>query len=662
MSVPYLLVDTVTFKKPTSELLLAPPTADRVSSSCTSSTMKGSESPSPAAFKGLAEADNNDVVSSWASNALAITTTGTNAVGEAMSAHVQSEVEAKNSANSVLFMSYPTPENQISIKTPKFGPAVNFDYSGPDMMFDTTDSGVSGIGATDVSTLALAVSTDAAAQYSEQVASATGPLSLHSQLETPPLSLGAVTNNHDISPVTTVDSAAGIIVGDISSIMHSGISRALPLSESGARASMDSFVAGISIDAKTSSMLHMQSYGASPNGADTESAGNNNSGFSSADRNIGRPELATHRSLATTGMRPESALFPSLLHRVCEDPQLHNIAYWDEKGNVCIPVMETLRKTLNSMGMTAHHTDSLQKNFNDYQFKRMTDQRRTRHTNQHGVVKFQNPNFVPGRPDLLNNIVRKSALKKQQSLNSRDRANSGSFNRKKTRSSSVRQANGRVVRQTMSDRMNPYMRYGHVDQSAIHGLPISTSPSNTFQSHQHGPQVNTLSQVYNSGDQSGMIMPLDVQNFGFNIQQPPVGMGEQVNPSLLQSSNPQYQQSPFYVAQNQPSLVMQSFMPPSQASFPSSYAQTNDSSVAHTQGYQHNDFSLPSQYQQQQQASEFGHGHQQNYSPMPLPQHSYADIHQHGYYAQHQITTPGYPSAGPEATAPDAVNNGSYNA
>ncbi|KAJ1792168.1 hypothetical protein LPJ59_004876, partial [Coemansia sp. RSA 2399] len=344
---------------------------------------------------------------------------------------------------------------------------------------------------------------------------------------------------------------------------------------------------------------------------------------------------------------------------VCEDPRLHNIAYWDEKSNVCIPVMETLRKTLNSMGMTAHHTDSLQKNFNDYQFKRMTDQRRTRHTNQHGVVKFQNPNFLPGRPDMLNNIVRKSALKKQQSVNSRDRANSGPFNRKKTRSSSVRQANGRSVRQPMDERMNPYMRYGHVEQNAMHVLPISTSPSNTFQSHHHGSQANAISQMYNPGDQSGMIMPIDVQNFGFNIQQP-AGMGEQVNQSLFQTSSSQYQHSPFYVDQNQPNLAMQNFMPPSQTPFPSNYSQNHGSNVAPAQSYQHSDFALPPQYQQTH-ASEFGHGHQQNYSPLSLSQQGYTEAHQHGYYSQHQISTPGYTGAGSESAAPDAMNNGGYN-
>ncbi|KAJ1668098.1 hypothetical protein IW140_000735 [Coemansia sp. RSA 1813] len=639
MSVPYLLVETVTFEKPATETPY-PSTADHISFSCTSSTMQGSESPLSMTYKELVAADNKNEVSSWASDALAITTTG--AAEETLSVHIKSDADAKHDASSVLFLSsYPTPENQMSIKTSEFAaPAAKFDYNGPDMLYGSAGPDSSTVGATGVSTLGMATSTNAMTAYSEQGPNVNTPLMLHTHLETPPLSLGAMINNHDISPVASMATTTAMATQTINgaSIMHSGISRALPLSESEAGSGMDSLVAGISMDSKAH-VLHMQSYGASPSGPGAESAGNNNSGFSSADHSIGRPGLATHR--------------------VCEDPQLNSIAFWDEKGNVCIPVMETLRKTLNSMGMTAHHTDSLQKNFNDYQFKRMTDQRRTRHTNQHGVVKFQNPNFMPGREDLLVNVIRKSALKKQQNVSSRDRANSASFNRKKNRSSSMRQGNGRVVRQTTGERMNPYMRYGQVEQNTMHGLPISMSPSNSFQSH-HGSQPSTFSHMYNPGDQSGMIMPLDVQNLGFGIQQP-VGMGEQVHSSLLQTtSNSQYQHSPFYVDQNQSSLVMQNFMPPSQTSLPSSYAQNTEPGVARAQGYQHSDFALPPQYQQ---ASEFGNGHQQNYSPMSLPQQqSYPDIHQTGYYPQQQIPTPGYTGAGSETTPPDTMNNGGYNA
>ncbi|KAJ1796812.1 hypothetical protein LPJ75_007173, partial [Coemansia sp. RSA 2598] len=108
---------------------------------------------------------------------------------------------------------------------------------------------------------------------------------------------------------------------------------------------------------------------------------------------------------AASAIKTDASLFPSLLHRICEDRTLDNIAYWDENNYVCIPVMENLRLQLNTMGMTANHTDSLQKNFNDYQFFRRTDQRRIRHTSELGIVKFSNPSFLPGREDLLHLIV-----------------------------------------------------------------------------------------------------------------------------------------------------------------------------------------------------------------------------------------------------------------
>ncbi|KAJ1734355.1 hypothetical protein LPJ72_002395 [Coemansia sp. Benny D160-2] len=539
-------------------------------------------------------------------------------------------------------MSYPTPEAHMSIKTSEFTPAVNLDYNSAGMMFDSVGIDASTAGATGVPNMTMSGSTNTGVSPSQQVSAGNTPQMLRTQLETPPLSLGNVVNNSDMSPVGTLTAPATLAPNGmdnapgISTILRPEAPRTSGVSESDANTGINSIVAGMSIDTR-SSFLHMQAYGVSPGATGTGSAGNANSVFSSAERNADRSEI-------------------------CEDPSLNNVAYWDDKNNVCIPVMETLRKALNSMGMTAHHTDSLQKNFNDYQFKRMTDQRRTRHTNQHGVVKFHNPNFVPNHAELLQNIVRKSALKKQQSLSARDRTSSATLSRKRNRSSSMRQVNGRVIRQPMPERMNPYMRYGPADQNGMQALPISISPSNSFQAH-HGPQVNTMSQIYTPGDQSGMIMPLDVQNFGFGIQQP-MGMNEPVNQSLLHNNGSQYQQSPFYVDQSPSNLVMHNFIPQSQVPMSSSLAHSNEPSAAHSQGYQHSEFSLQQQYQQPH-SSEYGHGHQQNYSPMPLQQHGYPEMHQNGGYYSHQqqqhLPTPGYGGVGPESDAPDSMNNGGYN-
>ncbi|KAJ1940956.1 hypothetical protein EC988_006888, partial [Linderina pennispora] len=82
---------------------------------------------------------------------------------------------------------------------------------------------------------------------------------------------------------------------------------------------------------------------------------------------------------------------------------------WDDKDRVVITDFRALLTELQSRGMAASQVDSLQKNFNDYKFKRITDQRRLRHINEKRTVIFEHEFFKPGRPDLLERIVRKSA-------------------------------------------------------------------------------------------------------------------------------------------------------------------------------------------------------------------------------------------------------------
>ncbi|KAJ2225976.1 hypothetical protein IWW45_007655 [Coemansia sp. RSA 485] len=213
--------------------------------------------------------------------------------------------------------------------------------------------------------------------------------------------------------------------------------------------------------------------------------------------------ISTDRN-AGSGMKTDASLFPSLLHRICEDHTLDSIAYWDENSYVCIPVMENLRLQLNTMGMTANHTDSLQKNFNDYQFFRRTDQRRIRHTSELGIVKFSNPSFLPGREDLLHLIVRKSALKKMQNGVSRT---GGSLGSRKKSKGSVRQGSMRMSRQSTFERMNPYARFTASESSGMQGFPLpAVSASSTMSSNQHNISMSMGMLQPDFGIQSSMSM------------------------------------------------------------------------------------------------------------------------------------------------------------
>ncbi|KAJ2735734.1 hypothetical protein IW152_001372 [Coemansia sp. BCRC 34962] len=302
-------------------------------------------------------------------------------------------------------------------------------------------------------------------------------------------------------------------------------------------------------------MMHSKSAIYTAPSSGTANSGNSDSRFSSTDQS--GHGLAAHPPLSA-GARPDSALFPSLLYRICMDPNMDSIAYWDEDNHVCIPVIENLRVQLNVMGMTANHTDSLQKNFNDYQFNRRTDQRRVRHTTEVAIVKFYNSNFLPDREDLLHLVVRKSALKKlQNSANQRERPSSSSSSRKKARVPSVRTSGQRGARQSATERANPYSRHSSGESTphvSAFQLPISTLGH--FPSHSASSSSSQLQPMYHGGESSAsaMMMPLGVHSVGFGLP-PPVSAGDRADSALLPpATSGSYAQQPFYMGQQPPAF------------------------------------------------------------------------------------------------------------
>ncbi|KAJ2680241.1 hypothetical protein GGI25_000834 [Coemansia spiralis] len=631
MFVPYI-VEAAVFEKPAD--LLCPPQSDHISSSSTDSTMAGSASPVSSAGKGAIASGYSSSVTTWAPATLEIS--GLDAAKAALAADSSDNNSPSFHTNtSAALMPYPTPE-QVSLKASEFASSFGFDYGNTSMGFDSANMSASANEMPAAKSLAISTSIAGLNSQPDLTAEITPPPALHISLHTPPQSLSNVMNNQDVSPVCTMPETVALApqaMGDthsISSVLHSGATSMLPpLSSMDVGAGISSFAAEMPLDSR-SSFMHVNSYGSSQNGSGMENAGNSSAGFSSADNNFGQHGLATRRPSPNSGIRTDSALFPSLLHRICEDHAFDKIAYWDENNYVCIPVMETLRVQLNNMGMTAHHTDSLQKNFNDYQFKRMTDQRRIRHTSEQGIVKFQNPNFLPGREDLLHLVVRKSALKKLQNANGRDRIGGNSVSRKKSKTS-VRQASGRAMRMSISERMNPYSRFGNVDPNSLSGFQMPLSPTSSFQS-QHGSHPGSISQVYSTSDNSNVLMPIGVQDLGFGIQNH-VGVNDNVDQSMLPANTAQYFQPQFYMDQSSSNLVMQNFIPQSQVSLQGSFQQANGSQVTQQQGYQRLGHSPQQQYNPVHSV-EFEYGHQQDY--MQSQQNSYY----HQQYAQQQGSQP----------------------
>ncbi|KAJ2390321.1 hypothetical protein GGI05_003248, partial [Coemansia sp. RSA 2603] len=238
-----------------------------------------------------------------------------------------------------------------------------------------------------------------------------------------------------------------------------------------------------------------------------------------------------------------------------------------------------LRLQLNTMGMTANHTDSLQKNFNDYQFFRRTDQRRIRHTSEQGVVKFSNPYFLPGRADLLYQVVRKSALKKMNNATGRDRSNTQTPSRKKAKAPVVRQGNNpRMPRQSTYERLNPYGRFGPADNTQMQGFPLSAPHAQSMPQHQ-----------------PGLAMPMNMLQPDFGMPSSMTMMDRTDVPMISPAPNSTlyfdqgtsgFNHSPSSFAQNTPSNLGMSSMMPShsmQINAPSHYESSIPMPSGHLQ-------------------------------------------------------------------------------
>ncbi|KAJ2878492.1 hypothetical protein IWW38_006308, partial [Coemansia aciculifera] len=299
-------------------------------------------------------------------------------------------------------------------------------------------------------TSASAAMPTAAHSYFGFGSASTTPMAMHTSTNSSPISHNVDLLNHaNVSPFDRIpSSAAGALecAPAFSSTMSTpSLSRqqfAMPMRNCSSRTDLAS---ELRIDTKPQ-LVHSKS---------TSFVSHGQGMATSSDSRVGSSDLPGHgpstQSPLPANTRSDMVFFPSLLHKICMDPSLDHIAYWDEENHVCIPVIENLRIQLNAIGMTANHTDSLQKNFNDYQFSRRTDQRRVRHTTEVAIVKFYNPNFLPGRKDLLHLIVRKSALKKIQ--NNASQRDGDSSSRKKKRVPSVRTTGPRGARP------NPYARH-----------------------------------------------------------------------------------------------------------------------------------------------------------------------------------------------------------
>ncbi|KAJ2770381.1 hypothetical protein IWQ57_002689, partial [Coemansia nantahalensis] len=297
-------------------------------------------------------------------------------------------------AGAVTVTAYPTPSQAPPARAATVGSLLDSGYAHHGAMFDAQalaapDTAMSGF--TTALTVAFGAALPATSPYPPFPAIAATPSDTHQNSKASSASPGM---DHAATPHMHHDMAPAM------SAMLRPIPRPLEIHPLPTMPSFDEFTSGSRI-----AMTHSEPATASIHGAGMGCTGSTDSGIHSAD--VLGFGLATRPS--SSGNKDSSAMFP-----ICEDPLLNDISYWGEKNFVCIPDMEKLRLKLNELGMTANHTDSLQKNFNDYQFKRQTDQRRIRHTNERAIVKFSNDNFLPGREDLLINVVRKSAIKKNQ--------------------------------------------------------------------------------------------------------------------------------------------------------------------------------------------------------------------------------------------------------
>ncbi|KAJ1736074.1 hypothetical protein LPJ61_000217 [Coemansia biformis] len=466
---------------------------------------------------------------------------------------VASSFAAGAAAGNISMAAYPTPSQSLPARASAVGSLLDAGYTNPGAMFGSPalpvpDRTMGGFAA--AISVDLAAALPAASSFSPFAAAAVTPIDTHqnskassaspqsSLLHHPGASPGMA---HPTLPHSRVDN------GPTASAMLRPIPRPLEIHPLPAMPSFDEIAAGAALP-------HSEPASASIHGPGMGSTGSVDSGLNSAE-GLGFG-FATPRP-SSSGNKDSNAMFPSLLYRICTDPALDAISYWDENNYVCIPDMEKLRLKLNALGMTANHTDSLQKNFNDYQFKRQTDQRRIRHTGEMAIVKFSNDNFLPGREDLLVNVMRKSAIKKSQNNGARERQSGPATARRRARVPSIRQGGARGGRQAAAERAIPYARHLPTEHGPMSGFSMPISPTGSFPVHQgHGSAG--MQPIYTASEMPGLMVPLSVPGLGFSIPHH-VHMAERPEPTLIPATGAAYSQAPLYI-DHAPGLVVHGLM------------------------------------------------------------------------------------------------------
>ncbi|KAJ2502412.1 hypothetical protein GGH96_001075 [Coemansia sp. RSA 1972] len=429
---------------------------------------------------------------------------------------------------------YPTPDQNIPPKVSAIGNPLGSEYERANMLLNTTDLGAHQHSSELQRGFAVSMhgGLPGATSLSEFATAATTPNGDHNSTGSSPLSSQQNMLGHThMSPISMMSGQVLHSLGDIPPIsagMMAPISQPMEM------------LAGHSMLDSSMSLSHQ-----------LPSTILHSTGMGSAD-------------IADNGLSSAE----SSGYGICEDATMDHIAYWDSNNFVCIPVMENLRVELNSKGMTANHTDSLQKNFNDYQFKRQTDQRRIRHTSEQGIVKFSNENFLPGRRDLLDLVVRKSALKKLQNGGNRERPSGTAQARKKPRVPSTRQNGSRTSRQSTSERLKPYGRPMPIEAGPMSVFPMSVSPTTSFQTH-HMHNPSNIPQYYGNEGPSMVMQPLGVANIGFNIAHS-MPLSDRPEPVLIPASNGGYSQ-PLYMNNASPGLMPGFMHPPPHVNLPTSF-------------------------------------------------------------------------------------------
>ncbi|KAJ2725206.1 hypothetical protein GGI07_001468 [Coemansia sp. Benny D115] len=477
----------------------------------------------------------------------------------------------------------------MSMKTSALGGPITMPYDSSALMFNSAQMGVTTANMGAALTSSMSNTLPASTSLSEFATAANTPkdaiLSTHSSPVPAP---STFIDNRNPSPPSMLSTTAFSGINSMTSVpvvLPTPLSREELIMNARSNPGMSSFSHDASADGRYTKSSSASLYG---------------SGALNKTDNTDASSYSASTSNPTPAIGADTALFPSLLHRICEDPEQDHIAYWDSCNYVCIPAMESLRVQLNVMGMTANHTDSLQKNFNDYQFVRRTDMRRTRHTSEPTIVKFSNPNFLPGREDLLHKIVRKSAIKKLQSGAQRTNTSSS---RKSNKSPNMRQGSMRLPRQSTSERLNPYSRYGSSGSASINGFPMPIQPTGTLPSQQHS-HASSISNIYANGD-SGLAMPMNVLPSSFGMPAN-MNMVDRTDSSLLTAGNQSYANPQFYLSQNSSSFDLPSMLSQQQMQLnvpaPNQYAP----GVNMQQQYQDQQYNDQYTYTQQPQQPQYG--------------------------------------------------------